>query len=133
MRQVFLFLLFTSLCLTTYCQMWGDSSLKRKPLFYSVEKAPKFPGGLSGYYKFLSENLKMPENSFSQNSHKQVIVRIIIDTNGKVVFGEIEKGLNENYNQAALDMTKLMPTWTPATQNNYPVPVSLSLPILFVD
>jgi protein TonB len=113
--------------------MWGDSSLKHKPLFYSVEKAPKFPGGLSGYYKFLSENLKMPENGFSQNSHKQVVVRIIIDTSGKVAFSEIEKGLNENYNNAVLDVTKVMPIWAPARQNNYPVPVSLSLPILFVD
>jgi TonB-like protein len=133
MRQVLLFLLFTSFCPAVYCQMWGDSSLKYKPLFYAVEKAPKFPGGLSGYYKFLSENLKMPENTFSQNSHKLVIVRIIIDTNGKVVFGEIEKGLNENYNHAALDIIKLMPMWMPAIQNNHPVPVSLSLPVLFVD
>jgi hypothetical protein len=51
----------------------------------------------------------------------------------EVVFAEIEKGLNENYNNAALEMAKAMPQWTPALQNKHAVPVSLSLPLQFID
>jgi periplasmic protein TonB len=126
-------LLFIISCSKCYSQIWGDSTFKTRPLFYSVEEAPKFPGGSSGYYRFLAENLKMPDNKFSRTSYKQVIVRIIIDTAGKVVFGEIEKGLNESYNVAALNLTKLLPVWSAARQNKHAVAVSVSLPILFVD
>ena len=116
-----------------FSQTWGDSSLKNGRLFYSVEVAPKFPGGLSGYYLFLAKALKMPDNKYAKFSNKSVTVRIIIDTTGKVVFAEIEKGLNNAYNNAALEMIKQMPDWTPALQNNHPVPVTLSLPLRFVD
>jgi periplasmic protein TonB len=132
MKYVFLFSTLFFVGKLACGQSWGDSTFK-KSLFYSVEKAPKFPGGMSGYYNFLATTLKMPENKFSTFSHKLVIVRIIIDTTGKVVFAEIEKGLNNNYNNAALEMTKAMPNWTPALQNEHAVPVSLSLPLQFID
>ena len=72
-------------------QTWGDSSVKHRPLFYSVEKAPKYPGGMHAFYQFIADNLQMPENKFSVGSNKLVNVRIVINENGKVVFAEIEK------------------------------------------
>ncbi|MDP4215031.1 MAG: energy transducer TonB [Bacteroidota bacterium] len=133
MQRCVLSLLLVILVASAKAQSWGDSSFKERPLFYSVEVAPKFPSGMQGYYAFLSENLKMPANKFSFSSHKVVIVRIILDTAGKIAFAEIEKGLNENYDQAALETVKAMPAWTPGLQNHHPVPVSISLPLLFID
>jgi periplasmic protein TonB len=114
-------------------QSWGDSSLKKKPLFYSVETAPKFPGGLHGYYQFIADSLQMPANRFSKFSQRVVMIKVIIDKQGTVVFAEISKGVNEAYNMAALDLMRKMPAWEPGRQNGYPVPVSLEIPVLFVD
>jgi hypothetical protein len=133
MRHLILFIAFGFILSSTMAQSWGDSSYIRKPLFYAVEKAPQFPGGMSAYYKFLSENLKMPENKFASSSHRLVTVRIVINTEGKIAYAEIEKGVNDAYNLAALDLIKSMPDWIAGTQNGHKVPVSLSLPFLFVD
>ncbi|MBK7884943.1 MAG: hypothetical protein IPJ81_15040 [Chitinophagaceae bacterium] len=114
-------------------QTWGDSSFKRQPMFYAVEEPPKFPGGISGYYKFIADNLKMPNNKFSTLSNKLATVYIFIDTIGKIRFAEIEKGINDNYNTEIMEMIKQMPNWSPGLQNGRPVPIAISLPILFVD
>ena len=130
------FLLVTLLVLSSIkgkCQMWGDSTVIHHPLFYSVEIAPKFPGGLHAFYQFIADSLKMPSNDFAVYSNKIVIARIVINSNGKVVFADIEKGLNENYNNSALEMLKKMPDWSPGLQNGRAVPTSVSIPILFVN
>ena len=116
----------------TRAQRWGDSTRKNR-VFYSVEEAPKFPGGMAGYYKFLSDSLKMPEKKFAMTSNRMVMVRVVIDTAGVIVYAEIEKGVNADYNRAALDAVKAMPAWTPARQNHFVVPVTIALPMLFVD
>lgn len=115
------------------CQSWGDSTVKHHPLFYSVEKAPKFPGGLHAFYQFIADSLQMPDKEFAVFSNKLVIARIVIGTTGKIVFADIEKAVNENYNNAALEMIKKMPDWSPGIQNGHAVPTSVSIPILFVN
>jgi len=115
------------------CQSWGDSTIKNGPVFYSVEEAPKFPGGIEGYYKFLSDNLKMPANPFSETSNRIVAVRIYIDKKGRVVFAEIDHGVNKNYNDVVLELIKKMPAWLPGIQNGHAVPATIIIPILFVD
>lgn len=97
-----------------------------------VEEVPKFPGGVNGYYKFLAEHLKMPAISTSGHPVREVRVRIILDSSGKVAFAEIEKGLKNGYDEAALEVMKLMPAWTPAKQNKYSVPISITLPVVFM-
>jgi periplasmic protein TonB len=133
-RYAFLLIvLFQFLTHQATAQSWGDSSLKNRPLFFSVETAPKFPGGLHGYYQFIADSLQMPANRFSKSSHRVVMVNVIINKQGTVVFAEISKGVNEAYNMAALDLMRKMPAWEPGRQNGYPVPVSLEIPVLFVD
>ena len=115
------------------CQSWGDSTVKSGPIFYSVEEAPKFPGGMRGYYKFLSDSLRMPANPFSEFSNKIVTARIYINKTGKIVFAEIEQGINKNYNITVLELIKKMPEWLPGIQNGHVVPTTIAIPIFFVD
>ncbi len=114
-------------------QSFGDSSFLKKIIFSSVEVAPKFPEGIKGFYGFIADNLKFPQNRFSTFSNKVVIARIAINDDGRIAYGEIEKGINEGYNKAVLEALEKMPDWKPGLQNGKPVPVWVSIPILFVD
>jgi protein TonB len=134
MKKIYLLVLLVAfVSINAKSQSWGDSSVKHQPLFYSVEKAPRYPGGMHAFYQFIANNLQMPENKFSVGSNKLVIVRIVISENGKLVFADIEKGLNANYNNAALSLVKQMPDWSAGLQNGHPVPTSVSIPIAFID
>ena len=119
--------------LAALSQAWGDSTIKKGEIFYSVETPPKFPGGLNAYYRFLADNLESPKQSSGVLFRKTVQVKLFINKTGKVVFAEIEKGVDQIHNNAVLEIVAKMPNWSPALQNNRPVPVAISLPILFVD
>lgn len=132
-RKAALTILFCAISAIMIAQTWGDDSKNRGMVFTSVEKAPKFPGGISAFYQFLSENLKLPENKFSTFSGKIVTLTIIIDTTGAPVFAEIEKGINDDYDKAALAIMPKMPNWMPALQNGFVVPVRVKIPVIFIE
>lgn len=114
-------------------QTWGDISKKEGIIFSSVETAPKFPGGMPAFYKFIAESLKFPDDKFSLFSNKSVIIKIVIDETGSPVFAEIEKGLNPEYNKAALAIVPKMPRWSAPLQNGRPVKVWVTIPLMFID
>lgn len=118
---------------SSYCQYWGDSTLKSSIIFSSVEESPKFPGGNKGFYQFIAENLKKPKSNYSRFSNKVIMARIIIDKEGKVVFAEIEKGISEHLDQTVLELIKIMPHWTPGKQNGKNVLCYQTIPIVFVE
>jgi periplasmic protein TonB len=127
---LFISLLFANI---SNAQSWGDKSVKENRVFYSVEQAPKFPGGMTNFYKFVSDSLKMPTEKFSTFSNKFEIVKIFINEQGKVFFAEIEKSINENYDMAVLEFVKKMPNWSPGLQNGHAVTTAMSIPLVFVD
>ena len=133
MRHLFLIALMLFISqIKTQAQSWGDSSLKNGRVFFAVEEEPKFPGGMREYYKFIGDHLKIP-NKQLQHFKKTILVEIIIDKTGKIAYAEIKQGSEMEYNMAVLDMLKEMPQWSPALQNKHPVPVYMTLPILFID
>lgn len=124
-------------CLFTYItngQTFGDSTIKNDiEIFYTVENPPEFPGGIKGLYNFIADNLNKPTDVSSNILRKYIILKIIINKEGKVVFAEVEKGINYNYNKKAIDLIKKMPVWLPAKQNGKPVYFYQFIPIVFVD
>src|SRR5436305_5459875 len=70
-------------------QSWGDSSVKQQTNFAAVEVNPKFPGGLKGFYDFVSNNLKVPKHEGLSLVKTTVNVKIYISITGNVDFAEI--------------------------------------------
>lgn len=134
MKPVLLILLVCSFSsLDAQNQSWGNTKLRDGDVFYSVEVAPKFPGGMKAYYQFLADSLKMPKNNFYGATNRVGIIRVIIDETGKAAYAEIEKSINDDYDKAIIQMVKLMPKWSPGLQNGHPVATWITLPIVFLD
>jgi periplasmic protein TonB len=121
-------------------QSWGDSTIPKKITFYSVEQNAKFPGGMAAFYEFLSKNLKAPENIKLNSIHNTVRIQIWISDAGKILYAEVKKEKYQDlekylnlYKQAALDLVKQMPDWSPAIQNGHKVQSSVTIPIVFID
>jgi protein TonB len=92
--------------------------------FVAVEEEPKWDQGE------LQRRIKYPEIARRNNIEGTVIVRALVDKNGRVVKTNIDKSDNQVLSDAAVDAVKATP-FTPAIQNKMPVSVWVQIPVNF--
>lgn len=91
-----------------------------------VQKIPEFDGGLVGFYKFIAQNYKTPDE---EGLKGEVLVTFTVDVDGSLIDIKVIKDLGYGTGKEAIRVLKICPKWTPASQNNIPVRCQYSLPI----
>ena len=99
--------------------------------FVAHEIAPEFPGGANALHRFLSANLRSPDD-LETGDKKLVKVKFTVDAQGFVSAFEIMETAGPDFDREVLRVCKKMPRWKPAEQNGTPVPVSFMIPVTFV-
>jgi protein TonB len=79
----------------------------------------------------LQKLVEYPKLAREAGIEGRVVIRALIDKNGKVKKTLVEHSDNSLLNQAAIDAIKNYKNFTPAIQNNKPVMVWISIPIRF--
>lgn len=113
----------------------ADKKMYRKDalgVYDQVEMQPVFPGGEAALSNFVETNLVYPENAIDRNVEGTVRVQFVVDEKGNVknpvVAGEkTGQGLDE----AAMEVIRKMPAWTPGQVNGKNVKTRLVLPITY--
>jgi protein TonB len=100
-----------------------DSTIK-------VEIESEFPGGIKGWYHFLSGTLVYPPKAVRKKIQGQVVARFIVEKDGSLSNIEIISGPKELWD-AVLDVLKQSPNWIPAVQNGKKVKSYKNQPINF--
>lgn len=80
---------------------------------------------------YLGKNVVYPRKCIRQNISGRVIVRFIIDENGKVGTVSILKSVHPLIDEEAMRVVRSMPDWKPGFIDDKPVKVYYSLPIKF--
>lgn len=96
-----------------------------------IEEMPQFPGGDEALLRFISENVKYPDEAADNNIEGRVVVRFVVSADGSVKRAEIVKGVHPVLDSEALRVVSLMPRWKPGRQNGTPAPVWFSVPVKF--
>ena len=99
--------------------------------FASVEVLPEFPGGMEGWGKYLSENLKYPEPARKENITGRVIMSFIVEKNGSLTDIKVLRGIGGGADEEAIRVLKAAPKWKPGVSDGLPVRVAYTMPILF--
>jgi protein TonB len=68
-----------------------------------LDKMPSIKGGITE----LAKNIKYPESAKKEGIMGKVMVKAIIDENGKVIETEVLKGVNAELDEAAVKAVKL--------------------------
>lgn len=114
-------------------------------VFTHVDKMPSFGNCVSkeiseevqkkcsdqAIVQFISRHLEYPEAAKADNVEGTVYVNFIIDETGQVKSPTLLMDIGSGCGEAALDVIKAMPDWTPGQQQGQPVSVKLNLPIQF--
>ena len=96
-----------------------------------VEQMPSFPGGSQKLKEFIEENLRYPKELEETCVQGRVIVRFIVERNGKLSNVKVVKSVHPALDKEALRIVKLMPRWIPGRQNGITVRVKCYIPIIF--
>ena len=96
-----------------------------------VEQMPSFPGGSQKLKEFIEENLRYPKELEETCVQGRVIVRFIVERNGKLSNVKVVKSVHPVLDKEALRIVKLMPRWIPGRQNGITVRVKCYIPIIF--
>ena len=92
---------------------------------------PSFPGGTQKLKEFIEENLRYPKELEESCVQGRVIVRFIVERNGKLSNVKVVKSVHPVLDKEALRIVKLMPRWIPGRQNGITVRVKYIIPITF--
>ena len=96
-----------------------------------VEQMPSFPGGTQKLKEFIEENLRYPKELEETCVQGRVIVRFVVERNGKLSNVKVVKSVHPVLDKEALRIVKLMPRWIPGRQNGITVRVKFYIPIIF--
>lgn len=97
-----------------------------------AETMPQYPGGEKALLEWLAQNIEYPDvNLADQPEFVRVIVKFVVDKDGKAIDPEIVKGGPEVYNNEAIKVVNKMPAWEPGRVDGEPVKVTYTLPINF--
>ncbi|AEW01766.1 hypothetical protein A4D02_07115 [Niastella koreensis] len=98
--------------------------------YVKVEREAYFPGGQRAWLSFLQEHLEYPAKAKRKNIQGTVVVQFIVDKDGTLSYIEAISG-PEQLRQAAVNVIKKSPNWTPASQNGYNVKSYKKQPVGF--
>ncbi len=92
---------------------------------------PKFTGGQLELDKFISKNLKYPEQAQKLGVQGVVYVSLIINELGKIKAPKVVKSVTSELDSAALDLVRKMPDWLPVKENGKSISSDYLLRIVF--
>ncbi|MDP9078108.1 MAG: TonB family protein [Bacteroidota bacterium] len=100
-------------------------------IFTSVEKVPEFPGGMEGFGRYLSKNIRYPAVARENGTQGKVIVSFVCERDGSLTDVHVTRGIGDGCDEEAIRVIKASPHWSPGIQNGRPVRVAYSVPISF--
>lgn len=115
----------------------GNLSAAEEELVRVVAKKAEFIGGNEEMIKFLSENVKYPEdvlqaNEKGANIHGRVYVKFVVEKDGSISDVEVVRSVHPSLDAESVRVVKLMSgKWTPATEREKPVRSKFTLPFVF--
>lgn len=96
-----------------------------------VEQMPAFPGGTATLMKFLSDNMKYPEQAEKEGIQGRVICTFYVEKDGSISDISVAKSVHPQLDAEAVRVLSLMPKWIPGKRNGELTKVKYTFPITF--
>ena len=103
-----------------------------KVVYDVVEIQPSPPGGMAGWNKYLSENLRYPPDAQRKGIEGTVIVAFVVNTDGTTTDIEILRSVGGGCDEEVIRIVQGSPKWTPGMQRGTPVRTRMRLPLRFM-
>ena len=99
--------------------------------FRIVEQLPEFPGGMSAFVKWLTDNLRYPPVAQRQKIQGRVVISFVINRDGSICDLKVAQSVNPILDNEALRVARMMPRWKPGIDKNRPCRTLFAIPVEF--
>lgn len=105
---------------------------KNSTRIYSVvEEMPEYPGGMKAFVNYLKRKLVYPAQAKKDGLEGVVVVRFVVEKDGRITSPEVVRSLRADMDSAALTAIRNMPNWIPAREHGMRVRCKYSVPVQF--
>lgn len=115
---------------------FGQSHKRKKytchedSIFVIVDKMPEFPGGEIALRKFISENMRYPDDIPVEEANiGKIYIEFCVTKTGKVERAKIIRSVHPKLDLEALRVINKLPKWTPGKHEGHPVCVYYTIPV----
>jgi TonB family protein len=119
------------LIVTIFLHLGVYSQSKNGVVYQFVEQMPEYPGGDVELMKFVQRTVVYPSEAIKSNLEGRVIVKFVVNEEGKVDSAVIAKSVAPSLDAEALRVVNLFGTFKPGKQAGKSVKVYYSIPIMF--
>lgn len=110
----------------------GSMTADKSGVYSYAEVMPSFTGGEQALERFIQDNLEYPQEALDNDVEGQVMVSFAVDENGRVYEPSVVgRKLGYGLEQAALDVVRKMPNWSPGRIKGQNVKTRFTLPITY--
>jgi protein TonB len=100
-------------------------------IFLVVEQSAVPVGGMSAFYKYVSENIKYTAQARRMRVEGKVFVEFVVEKDGTLTQFTVVKGIGAGCDEEAIRIMQEAPAWEPGKQRGRPVKQRMVLPIFF--
>lgn len=100
-------------------------------IFLAPEESAAPVGGLGAFYKFISENIKYPQQAVRMEIEGKVYIEFVVAKDGTITEARVATGIGGGCDQEALRVVGLAPAWKPGKQRGKPVRQRIMIPVVF--
>jgi TonB family protein len=100
--------------------------------FVQPEQIPQFPGGQQAMFMAIAERMQYPEEAIKQKIQGKVIIRFVVNKEGRVTNAIVLKGVAPSLDIEALRVVSALPDFKPGMRGGKPVDSFMMVPITFV-
>ncbi|MBE6310855.1 MAG: energy transducer TonB [Bacteroidales bacterium] len=86
---------------------------KPEVVYEEVQVQPMFVGGDAAMQKFIEENLQYPADAKSKGIQGEVVVKCMINNEGRVIETQVGTSVDPELDEEALRVVSLMPAFNP--------------------
>lgn len=105
---------------------WGEEIM-----FGAPEQLPNFPGGIVEMQNYIEKQLVYPQAAVEAGIEGRVFIGFWVMEDGSLDHFKVLQGLGYGCDEAALEVIKGMPRWSPAMNRGVPINYQYVIPIRF--
>ena len=100
-------------------------------VFITPDSGAEFPGGYEAWLKFVSDNLRYPQDALDKGISGTAVVHVVVEIDGSLTNARMVRSLCKSIDEECLRLVSIMPRFIPGKWYDKPVRTEMTIPIIF--